>query len=96
MRYYVNDPTIGRYAHFDSVQEVVSYLENMLQRAHNISRKDYMENLISLGYGYDDPAGAYFTRSMRENFDIGVIRDGRYVKTDIHNTENFNKPEFGD
>lgn len=94
MKYYVKDPILSRYVHFDGVPQAVSHLESMLVKM-GISRESYMQNLIDLGYGYDDPEGATFVRSLSEKYDIGVIRDGKYVKTDIHNTVSFDKPEFG-
>lgn len=95
MTYYTQDSTIGRYVQFNNLPELVTYLEEMIQRAHKITRKQYMQNLEELGYGYDDPHGATFTRSLGEDFNIGVIRDGKYVKTDVHAAAAFDKPEFG-
>jgi len=95
MTYYTQDPTIGKYVHFNNVSELVTYLEGLVVRAHKLTRKQYMQNLVELGYGYDDPQGVTFTRSMGDEFNIGVIKNGRYVKTDIHNTVTYAKPEFG-
>ena len=96
MTYYTQDPTIGKYVQFNNVSEVVAYLETMVQKIHGMNRKQYMQNLIELGYGYDDPQGVTFTRSLSEEFNIGVVKDGKYVKTDIHAVHSYMKPEFGD
>jgi hypothetical protein len=95
MTYYIQDPIIGRYVHFNTITELVTYLEGLVQRAHHLTRKQYMQNLIELGYGYDDAPGVTFTRSLGEGFNIGVIKDGKYVKTDVHAINSFSKPEFG-
>lgn len=95
MTYYTQDPTTNKYVQFNTLPELVTYLEGMVQRANKITRKQYMQNLIELGYGYDDPQGATFTRALAEDFNIGVIRDGKYVKTDVHTASTFYKPEFG-
>ena len=95
MTYYIQDSTVGRYMHFQEVKELVTYLESVVQRAHKLTRQQYMQNLIDLGYGYDDPQGATFTRSLGEEFNIGVIQDGKYLKTDIHSIHAFSDPAFG-
>lgn len=96
MKYYIQDSTSGnKYVHFQTLSELVTYLEGVVQRAYKLSRKQYMQNLIDLGYGYDDPLGATFTRSLKGEFNIGVVKNGNYVKTDVHESDAFSKSEFG-
>ena len=95
MTYYIQDPSVGKYSHFNTVLELVTYLEGMIQRTHKVTRKQYMQNLIELGYGYDDPNGVTFTRAMADEFNLGVIRGGSYVKSDVHSDSRFSQKEFG-
>lgn len=95
MTYYIQDPTASRYVTFNHITELVKYLEGMVQRMHGLTRAQYMQNLIELGYGYDDPTGVTFTRAMADQINIGVVQNGRYLKTDIHTANSFSKPEFG-
>jgi hypothetical protein len=63
----------------------VKHLEGTVQRRFNLTRKQYMQNLIDLGYGYDDDNGITFTQSLAEYFNVGVIsKDNRLIKTNIH------------
>jgi len=89
MRYYIIDTTLSNQNQaFNTVQEVVQHLEGTVQRKFKLTRKQYMQNLIDLGYGYDDDGGLTFTASLSEYFNIGVIQDGgRYVRTNIHETD---------
>jgi len=92
---YIQDSTIGRYVTFDTVSQLVSYLNHMIPRAFKISRDEYVQNLIDLGYGYDDPQGVMLTRAMADQFNIGVIKSGNYVRTDIHTVASFQQEEYG-
>lgn len=92
---YIQDSTIGRYVTFDTVPQLVGYLNLMVPRAFNMSRTQYVQNLIDLGHGYDDAAGVMFTRAMAENFNIGIVKNNSYVRTDIHEISNFQTEEFG-
>lgn len=85
MSYYIKDTTVGEIVETGNVLEMVSYLEEVCKRFHKKSRASYMDDMISLGHGYDDKNGAYFTERMSEHFDIGVKRtDGSLVRTNIH------------
>ena len=95
-KFYIQDSTIGKYVTFDTVSEVVKYLEDMIPRAFKISKEKYIQNLLDLGYGYDDRGGVMLTRVMGEQFNIGVIKEGTYVRTDIHTIAAFQKDEYGD
>ena len=99
MKFYIQDVTKNQFVYFGSVPEVVEYLDGMLQRAEGVDRTQYMQNLIDLGYGFDDPQGVTFTRSLKENlnFNVGaVMKNGEHRKCDIHNISSFDKEEFGD
>jgi hypothetical protein len=96
-RFYIQDSTIGKFVTFPTVPELVKYLSDMIPRAFHIPREQYVQNLIDLGYGYDDPDGAMLTRAISEEFNIGVIsKDNIYVKTDVHTAAAFQKEEYGD
>jgi len=99
MKYYIKDSTVGKIIEKDNVLELVTYLEEVCQRHFKKSRKSYMDDMISLGYGYDDVNGMYFTERMSEIFDIGVKRnDSVYYRTNIHeHARNLHyKEEMGD
>ena len=84
-RYYIKDDINKQLVFKQTVQEVVSYLETLCPRIHRQTRKDYMVEMVSLGHGYDDDQGAYFTELLGADFDIGgVKRDGKHVKCNIH------------
>ena len=100
MKYYIVDTTTNppQNCIFDTIPEAVSYLEKLVIRRFRLNRTQYMQNLIDLGYGYDDSDGSTFTQSMSEYFNIGIIKKGAYVRTNIHEAANHNKyrKEFGD
>ena len=94
-KFYVQDSTVGKYVTFPTVAELVKYLNNMIPRAFKMTREKYVQNLIDLGYGYDDPDGVMVTRAMSEEFNIGVIKNNNFVKTDVHTAIAFQKEEYG-
>jgi hypothetical protein len=57
-----------------------------------------MQNLIELGHGYDDDGGITFAQSMAESFNMGIIKQGNYVRTNIHEATNHNtyRQQYGD
>ena len=85
-KYYIVDTTIGtKPVIFEEIEQLISHLEGTVQRKFRQTRKQYMQNLIDLGHGYDDPQGIYFTELMMEKFDVGLRRkDGRHVRSNIH------------
>ncbi len=93
--YYIQDTTFGKYVTFKTVADLVGYFENMIPRAFKISKTQYIQNLIDLGYGYNDSDGVMLTRAMSEQFNIGQIKSGNYVKCDIHETIRFQQEEYG-
>jgi len=96
MKFYILDSTIGKYVTFNTVTELVSYFNFLIPRAFKQSRQEFVQNLIDLGHGYDDPKGIMLTRALSEQFNIGVVRDGSYMRTDVHAINNFQKAEYGD
>jgi hypothetical protein len=85
MSYYIKDTTIGEVVQKNTLQEFVLYLEQVCVRYNKKSRAVFMDDMISIGHGYDDLEGAYFTELMSLTFDIGVCRkDGKLVRTNIH------------
>jgi hypothetical protein len=93
--FYIQDSTVGKYVTFSKVTDLVEYLNQLVPRAFKMTRAQYMQNLIDLGHGYDDPAGVTLTRAMADQFNIGIIKNGNYVRTDIHTAAEFQKEEFG-
>ncbi len=99
MKYYVRDSTIGQIVEKNSVLELVAYLEEVCKRHFKQSRAVYMDEMISLGHGYDDNDGMYFTERMSTTFDIGVVQGSDvYHRTNIHEyaRNKFFKTETGD
>lgn len=85
MNYYVKDTTTGNLILKETVEEMVSHLEGMCKRFYKKPRTQFMDDMISIGYGYDDPNGAIFTEIMAQEFEIGVYRsDEKLVRTNIH------------
>ena len=76
---------------FDSLPLLVAHLEGAVYRKLRLTRDEYMHNLISLGYGYDDTEGSTFTTSMAEEFNIGVVRSGKLIRTNVHEATYNNK-----
>jgi hypothetical protein len=87
MKYYLVDTTQSTDPQFfNNVADLVKHLEGTVQRKFRLTRKQYMQNLIDLGYGYDDPEGATFASSMGETFSMGSYQDGRLIRSNIHET----------
>lgn len=86
MKYYILDKQVSnKPAIFGSVLDVVNTLERVVKYKFNLSRKQYMQNLIDLGYGADDSIGRTFTESMAEYVEIGVVKpNGACVRCNIH------------
>ncbi len=75
-----------------------SNLEGTVQRKFRQTRKQYMQNLIDLGHGYDDPQGKVFTQSLSEHFNIGIVNGNSLKKCNIHEVSQYSKyrNEMGD
>lgn len=85
MKYYIEDTTLNKTVYFSDVNDLIPYLEGVCARHFKQSRKNYMYEMVTLGHGFDDPQGVYFTELMSGHFNIGVLRDdGRHVRTNVH------------
>ena len=100
MNYYIKDTLLrNQTVQFNTLPEVVSYLELLCEKKLRTNRKSYMYEMSTLGHGYDDIDGLNFTSMMSDHFEVGAIRsDGKLVKTDIHqlSRHNKNRNETGD
>lgn len=91
--YYVIDTTIKKGGKnpvvlFDNTNGVVSYLEGMCRRQLGSTRRDYMLNCESLGFGGDEQTGRVFYEQMEQYFTMGVIRkDSKPIKCNIFEAE---------
>lgn len=95
-KFYVNNTVIGKFVYFNSVPELVGYLsEVLIPSAFKQTKAQYTQYLAELGHGYDDGSGIVITRALSESFDIGVIKDGKHVRTDVHTAARFTNEEYG-
>lgn len=99
-KFYIIDTTLTNSPLiFENIQGLVKHLEGTVKRKFGRSRDLYMQNLIDLGHGYDDPEGRNFTESMRTTFNIGIIGKGGVLKNcNIHDVAHYSKyrTEMGD
>jgi len=91
-KFYVND---GELKYFNSVPEVVTYLEVLVSRKFGQTRKQWMDNLIDLGHQPDDRNGKTFTESVAERVEIGLIKNNKRIRCNIHEAISFLNPEYG-
>lgn len=98
MIYYVKDKTTNppQVQQFQSYPQLVNYLDGMCQRAYKQNKKQRTQLLEELGNGADDYNSTLFVRSMQEQFEIGVIRNGRYTQCDVTTMVAYQKQEYGD
>ena len=95
-KFYVNNTAIGKVIYFDTVNDLVNYLGDVLvPQAFKQTKAQYKQHLADLGHGLDDD-GVVLTRAVAESFDIGIWRDGKLVRTDVHTIERFQDSSFGD
>jgi hypothetical protein len=95
-QFYVRTPATG-VKYFGTVPEVVVFLESFVRSNLNHSRKSWMQSMIELGHGYDDPTGKTFTETLNQYVETGTVRsDGKHVRCNIHESITYRKPEFGD
>lgn len=78
-KYYVVDTTVksggkNPVVISESTAGVVKQLEGMCQRQFGMTRKQYMDNSESLGFGPDERTGQCFYEQMEQYFNVGVIR----------------------
>ena len=95
--FYVKDKTTNptREMRFDAYPKLVSYLDQMCQRAFRQTKSDRTRLLEECGHGADDYNSTLFVRSMQEQFEIGVVRDGRNTQCDVTTIVAYQKPEYG-
>jgi len=99
MKFYIVDTTLGKTpVYYNTLNEVVKHLEGTVQRKFKQNRRNYMQNLIDLGHGADDPNGKTFVESLAKHFDIGVVKQLRHVKCNIHDVAQYSnyRKEMGD
>jgi hypothetical protein len=85
MKLYIKDTTISKEPKFfNTINEVVNHLEGAVQRKFRQTRKQYMQNLVDLGHGYDDPEGKNFTEALSRVFEIGLQKPHGLVRCNIH------------
>lgn len=97
MRYYIKDSTIRKVVYFNQINELVSYFNQLIPRAHKVTRDQYAQHLMDLGHGPDDSMGVTMTRVLSEQFDIGIERkNGKLERTDIHAATQFTDEGYGD
>lgn len=100
MKFYLIDTTSGTTnpVYFENIPSLVKHLEGTVQRKFRMNRRTYMQNLVDLGYNADDPSGKTFVESMSQYFNIGVVKDMRHVKCNIHEVAQYApyREEMGD
>lgn len=96
--FYVKDKTLNppEERQFNSYPNLVKYLDIMCRRAFNQTKLQRTQLLEECGHGTDDYNSTLFVRSMQEQFDIGVIRNGRRTQCDVTTLVAYQKPEYGD
>ncbi len=94
-KFYVRDGK--NVAYFKTVSEVVYFLEKAVVLKLNTNRKDWMQHIMDLGHGLDDPSGKNFVESLASQIETGVVqRDGKHVRCSIFEATVFSSPEYGD
>lgn len=96
--FYVKDKTLNppQEKQFNAYSKLVQYLDQMCQRAYRQTKLQRTRLLEECGHGTDDYNSTLFVRSMQEQFEIGVIREGRRTQCDVTTLVAFQKPEYGD
>lgn len=98
MKYFVQHPKTGQMFYFNTLSDTIIFLEKLCKEILGLTRKEFMDNISSLGYGYyDDERGINFIRTLHTDyFNMGIVRkDGSHIKCDISTCEYFNKEEYG-
>lgn len=99
MKFYIVDTTLSKTpVYYDTLNELVQHLEGTVQRKFKQNRRSYMQNLVDLGHSADDTAGKTFVESLSRYFDIGVVKQLRHVKCNVHEVAQYGKyrTEMGD
>jgi len=94
-QFYVRD--CGKTKYFNSIPEVVSFLEKVVELKMKMTRSKWMEHVIDLGYGADDRNGRVFTESMSEQVEVGTVQnDGKHVRCNIFESTAYKDAAYGD
>ena len=96
--FYVKDTTTkpALVKQFNDYKNLIGHLDQMCQRAFRQTRKQRIQLLEECGHGADDYNSTLFVRSMQEQFEIGVVRDGRFTQCDVTVLVAYQQPEYGD
>lgn len=96
MTFYIIDTTLQppQEKRFSTYPQVVQYLEGISSRAGQ-SRRDRMILMEECGHGADDRDSVTFVRAMADQYNIGVVRDGRRMRCDITNIAMFSNENYG-
>jgi hypothetical protein len=95
-KFYVRDGQLVKY--FNTVPEVVSFLEEVVKLKYNMNRQEWMQHVADLGYGFgvDNEKGQVFVESLSQNLEVGVVKEGKNIRTNIYEATNFSNPGYGD
>lgn len=99
MKFYIVDTTLSKSpVYYNTLNEIVKHLEGTVQRKFKQNRRTYMQNLVDLGHGADEPNGKTFVESLSKYFEIGVVKQLRHVKCNIHEVAQYAtyRTEMGD
>lgn len=71
--YYIKNRKTGELITVQSLSEVITCLENYIWVTFNKTRKEFMDDMVSLGYGYDDSNGIYLSQIMNKYLEMGAV-----------------------
>jgi hypothetical protein len=83
MKYYIKDTTLkdSPVKLFESTSHTITYLKSAVQRKTGMTYEQYLTHLADLGhFGYDERE---VYESMRDHFDMGVLRNNQFVRCSI-------------
>jgi hypothetical protein len=92
-KFYVKDGNLSK--SFDSIPEVITFLEKVVEYKTGLKRPDWMQRMFELGHGVDDNTGRNFVDSLQEYVEVGVLRNNKPVRCNIFEAVVFKKPEHG-
>lgn len=93
-KFYVRDRKQIKY--FDSVPEVVAFLELVVKEKQKMNRAEWMQHCIDLGGNPDDRFGKNFVESMAELVEIGTVqKTGQHVRCNIFEATVYSDPAYG-
>ncbi len=100
MTYYISETLKKgqKPKYFNSINEVITYLEDVCKRKHKLSRRDYMQSLAELGHPADESSGKNFVEAMAESVNIGIVRKDQLLQCNIISADYYSKykTEMGD